>query len=289
MSFLKRTYFILCYNSNRILNFNAILTIFIPILILLVFQGNVVAIIKVIGITITATALYVLIYLVNDLVDLEKDKKEKIYKFSLHSEYGISLLVYAVVYTLIGVVIVFQFRYFDLISYNLFLAIFVAIWILVFVALVHSYFPKFKKYTLFAERALKFLLPLYFVNLLYPEFNYFSTIALILPYILDKAYVWYLTTKRNLTDRDKISVYCCYYLIMCILYCVCPFDVNILLLLVFFLLHFWLQLLYRLLSCDWSVLNSIYGETSQARSEALTEIIVNWILLLMMIIWASLL
>lgn len=289
MQFLKKIYFMMCYNSNRVLNFNAILRIFFPLLLLFMFQGRLLAIFQILVIIIIATILYVFVYLINDLIDLKKDKAEWVYKFSLYSEYRISLVFYSVVYALCVFVAIFLLWFFEIFPLSLIWGIAWSAFVLILLSLVHSFFPSLKKYTLFWERALKFLLPLWFVHLLYPDLNYFTSVCVILPYLLDEAYVGYLLLKRKLKESEKYSVYLLYYVLLLVYYIFLPFEISVFMLLCFLALFFLLQILYSFFVKDWGILRKIYGENSDARSQVLTEILINGFLLIVIVGWACVL
>jgi len=182
-------------------------------LIYLALTGELTAIvlIKTILVVVLANFFYNIIYIVNDLIDYREDLKEKTYKMSAISHYGMVNYVYG--YAAVCVALLLVLRSSDFLGevgiYFSYLLILTA------TAVIHSKFSGLKPVTIFAERWFRALFPVFLLNTVFASRtlnDFFILILFLFPVIMHKAYSGYLEKKKKQFGLNGIvALYFSYY------------------------------------------------------------------------------
>lgn len=214
---LRNAYLILFYNTDFALNVSAGMSWFIPFFLWLIYteQLSPEFLFPSITFVFVSSFLYVTVYVINDVIDYRKDIGNQVYKASALSmlslrKYYLLYISYLVIF--FGVMAVSFPKWIAPVS--------VVIVALAPLSLIHSTIAKVKPVTIFLERAVRHIGPVWALafasNFSVPSINQFLlAVCLFYPILTSPSFSFYLIEKQKMTKLEMINtqivVYCAYY------------------------------------------------------------------------------
>lgn len=286
---LRNAYLILFYNTDFALNVSAGMSWFIAFFLWLIYNKQLSPELLLLSISyvFVASFLYITVYVINDIIDYRKDVQNQIYKASALSILGLRkyyLLYISCLIIFFGVVAVYFPKWIAPVS--------VASIALALLSLIHSTIAKVKPVTIFLERAVRHIGPVWALafasNFSVPSINQFLlAVCLFYPILTSPSFSFYLIEKQKMTKREMINtqivVYCAYYGTLVFGIAFFGIQPNIFGFLVPYLaIYFVIRLLPKglrpLLDTLFNIskLKHVYSEKFyESRRQALMEVIVN--------------
>jgi len=292
MGLLKKIYFAAFYNSNFALNVAALIFLVLPLFIIkylndslsrnFIFYGLAVILIY--------SVFYNVVYLINDVVDWEKDRSQNIYKVNIFSHTRVSRNIYLYFYSLI-IIILLTFLF--LFSKTLFLVSASYLIILALLSLLHSCFRNIKMITIYLERLVRLSFPFLALALaLNDNLNYFLAICLCFPLVADPGLKKYISKKLKIDVRYRLPVHAAYlFLVIYLLYILGSSSLSGLLLIVviFLAIEIFLTAAGSLLSKYFKIaaIYRYYHDEADEKNKLLVGLIMSSAIVVCLFIYAN--
>lgn len=213
----KKVYFLLFYNTNFVINFIFYIKTTAPLLLILaVYQPifHLWFLVNYFLFWFLASYFYLVVYLLNDVLDFKKDKVNVVYKNNVF----VNIPSLTISHYLICFLFVNFFLLFVVYCIGQFYLILSAIYLfsLIVIAYIHTKCSKIKFLSIFLERCWRYIFPIFlFLVYLGTGFQiYLVLMMLLFPVFIHNSYVRYLEYKLKIKNKIYLLVYLFYYMFL---------------------------------------------------------------------------
>jgi hypothetical protein len=207
----EKAYLIMFYNTNFLLNVSILLTLLLPLFFIKIIRNDLDDrfIASSLFVIFSYAFFYNVIYIINDIIDQKKDRAQKNYKLNIFSESDVDKKSYFLSYlACVSFLLLMTYEFYHA-SFLISLGYFC---ILAFVSVIHSNFQKVKIVTLYVERWMRLCLPFLAIrSLTHDSLNYFLTVCLFAPIMINGGYRHYVTKKLKLDVKYGYLMHAIYF------------------------------------------------------------------------------